>query len=444
MTSRTGRRQFLQTVAAGAAAATTSCHQTEGDVATGTGGAPSTGGVPSTGSAAHSGGAPSSEGSGGAMASGGGSTAGGGSEQAAGGNSAASGGTATADADGSGGQGTQPRPTSPLGVALLGLGSYAGQRLAPALQLTEHCRLVGIITGTPSKVPEWQERYGIEDKNVYSYDNMASLIDNPDIHVVYVVTPNHVHPQFAIKAAQAKKHVWCEKPMAMTSPECQSIIDACASNGVKLAIGYRLHHEPNTQTIMSYASTKPFGAIERVDSLAGFSGFGPSQANVWRLNKAMGGGALYDMGTYAINAARYALGEEPVQIANARHFTERPDLFSEVDEWTEFEMRFPSGAVAFCRTSFGENIDRLEVFCENGSYKLEPMNAYSGIQGEASDGTQFNQTIENQQAKQMDDDALAILEDRPLLAPGEEGLHDVRVIEAIFEAARTGLPVDVV
>lgn len=298
------------------------------------------------------------------------------------------------------------------------------------------------MTGTPSKAPMWQEQYGIEDKDVYSYDNMSELIDNPDIHVVYIVTPNHVHAQYAIAAARAKKHVWCEKPMALNAEECQSIIDACQQNGVKLSIGYRMQHEPNTQTVIGYASSKPFGAIQAVDALAGFQGYGPGDADIWRLKRAAGGGSLYDMGVYCINAARYTTGEEPIRVRSARQWTERPDLFTEVDEWTEFELEFPSGAIASCRSSFGETINVLEVSCDSGSYRLEPMQSYEGVSGEASDGTQLNQTIENQQAKQMDDDALALIEQRAVLVPGEEGLRDVRIIEAIQEAASTGQPVD--
>jgi glucose-fructose oxidoreductase len=334
------------------------------------------------------------------------------------------------------------RPSGPLGVALLGLGRYAGERLAPALQLTQHCRLVGIVTGTPSKVAEWQTRYGIEDKNVYSYETMAELIDNPDIDVVYVVTPNHVHPTFVIAAARAKKHVWCEKPLAMTPAECQSMIDACNENGVTLAVGYRLQHEPNTQTLIGYADSKPFGAITQVEALAGFSGFGANDADVWRLKKEPGGGALFDMGVYCINAARYSLGEEPSRVRSATQWTNRPELFTEVDEYTDFELEFPSGAVALCRTSFGERMDFLEVTCEQGNYKLEPFQAYTGVSGGASDGVQFNQPIDNQQAKQMDDNALAIIEGRPLLVPGEEGLRDVRIVQAIVQSAQTAQPVD--
>jgi glucose-fructose oxidoreductase len=157
----------------------------------------------------------------------------------------------------------------------------------------------------------------------------------------------------------------------------------------------------------------------------------------------MGGGALFDMGIYAFNAARYATGEEPIRVRSARQWTDRPEIFTEVDEWTEFELEFPSGVIAQCRTSFGEHIDALDVTCESGSYRLGPMYVSSGTRGETSDGTELNLVNPNQQATQMDDDALAIIEGRPVLVPGEAGLQGVRIIAAIEEAASTGQMVDI-
>ncbi len=335
-----------------------------------------------------------------------------------------------------GGNATTPR--GPLGVALLGLGSYAKGQLAPALQLTEHCRLTGIVTGTPSKVPQWQDEYGIESKNIYSYETLPEIANNPDIDIVYVVTPTSLHMKYAVMAAQAKKHVFCEKPMAMDPAECDAIIEACRENGVGLAIGYRMQHEPNTRTVIEYAGEKPYGPINRVEALAGYSGYHSGDTDVWRLRKSMGGGALYDMGVYCINAARYATGEEPIRVKSARQWTERPELFVEVDEWTEFELEFPSGTVAYGRTSFGEAINRLEVRCQNGSYHLEPMQSYTGVSGATSDGKTLNAPIENQQARQMDDDAVALLEGGSMMVPGEEGKKDIVLVHAIMAAARTG------
>ncbi|MGY8915981.1 MAG: Gfo/Idh/MocA family protein, partial [Flavobacteriales bacterium] len=201
------------------------------------------------------------------------------------------------------------KPDKKLGVALLGLGSYATNNLAPALQQTEHIELRGIVTGSPEKIPVWQGKYGIKDKNVYNYENFSSIVDNDEIDVVYIVTPTFLHKKFSIMAAEAGKHVFCEKPMAMTVEECQEIIDACDNNGVKLAIGYRMQHEENTQTIVKWAETKPYGALKSVNTEAGFR-IGADAG--WRLDGSKGGGAIYDMGVYPINAMRYSTGLEPI------------------------------------------------------------------------------------------------------------------------------------
>ncbi|MFD0861135.1 Gfo/Idh/MocA family protein [Sungkyunkwania multivorans] len=321
-----------------------------------------------------------------------------------------------------------------LGVCLVGLGYYSTDLLAPALQLTEHCQLTGIVTGSPWKIPVWQRRYGIKDSNVYNYDNMHRIADNPEIDVIYIVLPTGLHAKYAIKAANAGKHVWCEKPMARTEMECQSIIDACNKNKVKLSIGYRMQHEPNTQKIISWANSKPFGKIKTLIAEAGYY---DSRSDHWKQNKEMGGGAMYDMGVYPLNAARYTTGEEPIAVLKASHTTKRPNIYTEVDETTHFTLEFPSGAVAYGKTSFGQGMNTLQVTCEKGSYGLRPFQSYSGIQGKASDGTLLNQRVDNQQAKQMDDDALAILNDTAVMVPGEEGMRDIRIVEAIYEAAES-------
>ena len=335
--------------------------------------------------------------------------------------------------------GTSIPTNKKLGVALVGLGYYSTDILAPALQLTKHCQLTGIVTGSPEKIPVWQKKYGIPDGNVYNYEMMSNIANNPAIDVIYIVLPTGMHAEYAIKAANTGKHVWCEKPMARTAEECQSIIRACEQNKVKLAIGYRMHHEPNTQTIMRYAEQRPYGKIVELEARAGYF---DGRTDHWKQDKAMGGGAMYDMGVYPLNAVRYATGQEPIRVIRASHSTERPSIYDEVDETTYFELAFPNGTVAKCETSFGKNMNRLDVRCANGSYYLEPYSAYTGIGGATSDGTLFNQSIPNQQARQMDDDALAILENRPMLVPGEEGLRDIRIVEAIYESARTGQAVE--
>jgi glucose-fructose oxidoreductase len=322
-----------------------------------------------------------------------------------------------------------------LGVALVGLGYYSRELLAPGLQLTRNCHLAGIVTGTPQKALEWQRRYDIPDRSIYDYDDFDRIADNPDIDVVYIVLPNHLHKRFTLRAAAAGKHVWCEKPMAMNAAEAQAMIDACQRNKVKLAIGYRMQHEPNTRQVIGFARDRPYGALRSLQCDAGFKAFDDAAgSDNWRLDPARGGGAMYDMGVYSLNAARYASGEEPVAVT-ARQSVQRPHIFNGVDETMHFDLEFPSGLLSRCSTSFGKNMNLLRAEAERGWYELSPFQSYDGIRGRTSDGVVLDARVPHQQALQMDDDARSIIEGSPLRAPGEEGLRDMRVVDAIFRSA---------
>jgi len=331
------------------------------------------------------------------------------------------------------------KPERKLGVALVGLGGYAGNLLAPALQLTKHCRLAGIVTGSPEKIAPWQRKYGIPDKNVYDYGNFERIADNPDIDVVYIVLPTSMHAEYTIRAAGTGKHVWCEKPMAMTAAEARSMIDACTKNKVRLAIGYRLQHEPITQQVVAWAKEKPYGKPLKLRAEAGYRGYSEGyDPDNWRLDPKRGGNPLYDMGVYAINAARYASGLEPVAVT-AKAEVKRPEIFRGMEETMRFRLEFPGGLFADCMTSYGENSNILRVDCERGWYEVSPFQVYSGNRGRTSDGKALDASLGPQprmQAKQMDDDALALMQGASFIAPGEEGLRDLRVIDATFASAK--------
>ncbi len=321
-----------------------------------------------------------------------------------------------------------------LGVALVGLGYYSTDLLAPALQETEHCELKGIVTGSPEKIPLWQKKYGIEDKNVYSYENMHNIANNPEIDVVYIVLPNALHLPYAIIAANAGKHVWCEKPMATTVAECEQMIAISQKNKVQLTVGYRMQHEPVTQQIIGWGKSRPYGAMTKIYAEAGFKN-GAKNPKHWKINKALGGGAMYDMGVYPLNAVRYCTGLEPISVTATQENT-RSHLF-DADETTNFELQFPNGIIATCKTTFADYLNTLNVACEKGGYTVSPFQAYSGVQATTSDGKTLKPFIGNQQAKQMDEDALAILNAAPqtLVVPGEEGLKDIKVVDAIMASA---------
>lgn len=337
---------------------------------------------------------------------------------------------------------TQPAKER-LGVALVGLGYYSTDLLAPALQKTKNCYLAGIVTGTPEKAEKWKKQYNIPDKNIYSYQTFDQIANNPDIDVVYVVLPPSMHEEYVVRAAKAGKHVWCEKPMAVTAKECQNMIDACAKNKVSLAIGYRLQHEPNTQEWVKGLRDGKIGSIQMVSCSAAYY---DARTTHWKQKKEMGGGVMYDMGVYVLQGARLATGEEPIAVT-AQQYTSRPDVYKNgLDETSMAQLIFPSGARAAVQTSYGMNMNYLNVTGSKGTLMMEPYSAYNGQKGVWSNGGKIEHPYEVpfQQTKQMDDDAEAIMNKKPMLAPGEEGLRDIKIVEAIYQAARTGREVKIV
>lgn len=327
------------------------------------------------------------------------------------------------------------RKEGKLGIALVGLGGYSTHQLAPALEETEHCYLAGIVTGTPEKERIWASRYNIPAENIYNYQNFDTIAENPSIDVVYVVLPNSMHADFSIRAAKAGKHVICEKPMAISVEECDAIIKACKDAGVKLGMGYRLHSEPYTKEVKKYAKEKTFGQIRYIAADAGYhSGSYPNQ---WRLNKALsGGGALMNMGVYAIQSIIYGTGENPISVA-AQEYSTRPAYFKQTDETITAQFEFESGTVGNIMTSHNIRANRLFASCENGWFELDPASTYIPLAGRTSRGT-LNFPQESQQKFQMDDFAKHVLFDAPNIAPGEMGRRDMVIVEAIYESIALG------
>ena len=329
------------------------------------------------------------------------------------------------------------RKKDKLGVALVGLGYYSTDLLAPALQQTEFCHLAGIVTGTPAKAEKWKKQYNIPEKNIYNYQTFDGIANNPDIDVVYIVLPPSMHKEYVIRAANAGKHVWCEKPMAITEQECIEMIEACIRNKRTLAIGYRLHHEPNTIQYRKLVREQQLGKVKSVNAAAGYR---DNRTDHWKQKKEMGGGALYDMGVYAIQGARLGSGMEPVAVVSAATSTTRPEIYKNgLDETVVAKLEFPGGVIADIKTSFGENINFLDINCAKGAIKMSPYSAYSGVSGSSPLGRIHHPyEVPWQQARQMDDDAKAIMENKPLMVPGEEGLRDIRIVEAIYASAKSG------
>jgi glucose-fructose oxidoreductase len=335
-----------------------------------------------------------------------------------------------------------------LGVALVGLGGYATGQLAPALRLTQHCKLTGVVTGSREKGLKWAQEFGFPEKNIYAYKTMSRLIDNPDIDIVYVVTPNALHPEHVIAAAWARKHVICEKPMATTVSDCNVMLSTCRAAKVKLSIGYRLQFEPHFVELKRLARDQDFGAFMK---MSGGLSFTMRQAQ-WRAEKKLaGGGPLMDLGIYAVQAACMAAGLPapgqgpgvPLAITARELPKKRPEFFRDVEETIEWTMEFADGAKGEFSTSYNMGLDRFRAEGEKGWFELAPAFQYGNLKGATSKGPLSLTVPPSQQAVQIDNFVQCIREGRESPVSGEMGRRDMIILEAIYEAARTQKRVEV-
>jgi predicted dehydrogenase len=321
-----------------------------------------------------------------------------------------------------------------LGIAIVGLTSYAGEQIIPALRKTLNVYLAALVSDEPAKAAQWAKKYQITKKNIYDYQNFDQIAQNSEIDIVYVILPVALHKEFVIRAAKAGKHVICEKPMATNSDDCIEMINACKKSNSLLAIGYRMHYEPRHQYIMNLEK-KGFGKLISFESAFGCVYEGDSKS--WRLNKAIGGGgALMDLGIYTIQAARYTTGLEPIAVT-AKQEKLKPELFKEVDETVFFDLEFPNGFIAQCKSSFNQEYSYIHIKTEKGDILIKPAFLYSGINGVTPNG-KMNFKQVTQQALQMDDFADCIRNNKKSSVCGEEGLKDIKIIEGIYRSLESG------
>jgi predicted dehydrogenase len=297
---------------------------------------------------------------------------------------------------------------------------------------------VGVISGTPAKITAWQSKYNIPAKNCYNYENYDEIKNNPDIDAVYVITPNALHHDAVIRVAKAGKHAICEKPMAIDAKEGQEMVDACKQAGVKLLVGYRMHFEPHTLEIIRMRNAGEFGKVLFFQGLSGFIIGDPTQ---WRLNPALsGGGSMMDIGIYSVNGARYMIGEDPIWVTAEETKNDPVKFRPGIDETILFQLGFPGGAVASCLSTYSlNNLDRFFLDGTNGFAELFPATGYGPIKGNTMKG-EIDQPTTIHQAVQIDAFAGILLqgEQPPIPCNGEEAVKDLKIIDAIYQSARTG------
>jgi predicted dehydrogenase len=324
-----------------------------------------------------------------------------------------------------------------LGIAIVGLGYYGTKQILPGVDASPYWELTGIVTGTPSKISEYKDKYNLKDGNILNYDNYDNLINCPDIDAVYICLPNGMHAEYAIRAAKAGKHVITEKPMANTVKECEDMIKACNDNNVKLAVGYRCHFEPFNLELMRYGREKTFGEFNYIQSMFGWKASNPK---MWRLNgKLSGGGPLMDVGIYSINAARYTKGMEPSSvIAHFGPITNK-ELFSEVEESVSWHMEFPDGTVFTGFTSYNTNVEKFHAYGSKGWVEMGPAFSYGPLKGMTSKGKMDMEVVHHQTYQMNAMGAMFISPDPiPDHCSGLEGLKDIKIMNAIYASAKAG------
>ncbi|GAB3491696.1 Gfo/Idh/MocA family oxidoreductase [Spirosoma knui] len=338
-------------------------------------------------------------------------------------------------------------PDSRVGYAIVGLGHLSLEQLLPAFGECKKSKVVALVSGNPQKLQKVAQQYGVKPQNCYSYENYDKLKDNPEVQVIYIVLPNAMHAEYTIRGAQAGKHILCEKPMATSSAECQAMIDACNKAGRKLMVAYRIQYEPHNRLVREQVRTKKYGAPKFLDMHNAQQEANP---NHWRHIRALaGGGALPDIGLYCLNTARFILGEEPTEVFAYQYSTPGNPLFREVEELITWQMRFPSGVIANCASDYYTHESRwYRVLNERGWQNMNNAFAYEGLELQQSFAEgQNEQTAEtsvpnrNQFALEIDHFSDCVQQDKRPFTPGEEGLQDHRIMEAIYQSAQQGQPV---
>jgi len=330
-------------------------------------------------------------------------------------------------------------PGRKLGWAVVGLGSLAINQILPAFASCEKSRVVALVSGHPDKANKLALRYGVNPKNIYNYQNYDAIRDNPEVDVIYIVLPNSMHAEYTIRGHQAGKHVLSEKPMANTPADCQAMIDAARKANRKLMVAYRCRYEPYNQEMIRMAKEQELGPVQIILADAGFAMGDPTQ---WRLKKDMaGGGSLMDIGIYALQAARYISGEEPTEVNAMMYSTPGDPRFKEVEENINFQLRFPSGIMANCSSSYGYSWEsHFRAGATKGWFELDPASGYSGQRMRVNIDNELQErffTPVDHFAAEMDHMSGCIMDNKEPLTPGEEGLRDLKIMTAIYEAART-------
>jgi predicted dehydrogenase len=328
-------------------------------------------------------------------------------------------------------------PGSKTGYAVIGLGRIADHFQRGVLNTT-NSRITALVSGHRDKAERIAAQYGVPSSSIYNYENFDEIAHNKSVDAVYVALPNSMHAEYTLRAAKAGKHVLCEKPMSTTVADAEAMIAACKAANVKLMIAYRCHYEPTNLRAVQLIRDGALGQVQTIDSNFGYT-IAPGE---WRLNKKLaGGGPLYDIGIYSLNACRYLTGEEPAQIAAFASVIDHDGRFNEVEENVSWTMKFPSGIVASCNSTYGANVEGYFRVCgSKGWLAVDKAFYYEGLRLRADfSGTQLDELNPAHDPShfqvQAEHFSHCVQNNLEPKSPGEEGLRDMRHITAIYRSA---------
>jgi predicted dehydrogenase len=327
--------------------------------------------------------------------------------------------------------------TKKIGYAVIGLGRIAGHFM-PGTRSTTNSQITALVSGHRNKADHIAAEYGIPSTCIYSYENFDQIVSNPSVDAVYVALPNSMHAEYTIRAAKAGKHVLCEKPMSTNVAEAEQMIAACKAANVKLMIAYRCHYEPTNLKAVRMIREGALGQVQAIESSFGFN-MGPHE---WRTNKKLaGGGPIFDVGIYSLNACRYLTGEEPQHISAYASTIDHDPRFAEVEENMSWTMKFPSGIVASCATTYGANMPGYyRVYGSKGWLQVDQAFVYEGLRLRAEiEGTPIDEVNPARDPSHFQAEAEhfshCIQNNLQPQSPGEEGLRDMRYISQIYSSA---------
>lgn len=330
-----------------------------------------------------------------------------------------------------------------VGYAVVGLGHIAEHAVLPAFRHAKKSRLVALVSGDAAKAKRLAKKFGASSH--CTYDGLEESLRNPEIEAVFIATNNSTHLEFTRRAAAAGKHALCEKPLANTTEECRQMIDACRRANVKLMTAYRKYFEPSSVALKKLIDSKKLGRLKLIHSAFTFT---LPAHQVWHLKRELaGGGSLWDVGVYCVNAVRWLTGLEPVEAA-AFSWSADPERFKEVDESIAFQLRFPDGLVVQASSSFAAaKASFLQIHAEKGWVAANPAFPYNEekrLFGQIA-GRWFGKVYGPSEEFHLELDHLSdcIRSNRDPGPDGVTGMRDVAVMEAIYEAARTGRPVPI-